>query len=178
VGLDGHGGVVDLSRWLPDGRRLVLAGPTAKAPSRLYLQAIDGGPPKPFTPSGVEAVRWWAMPVAPDGSSVIARGMDGSLGMWRTSGEGVIPLKLPPEAVPIEFTSDGRGVFVGYQTGTGWSIRQFDIASGKETPWRDIVANDRAGMRLSQIYVTPGGRHYVHSYSRLLVDLYVAQGLR
>jgi hypothetical protein len=170
--------IVDMTRWLPDGKHLVVAGPTPKTQSRLFLQGIDGTPPKPITPPGVEVVRWWTMPIAPDGSRVIARGPDGALGMWRTNGDGVVPLTgLAPGAVPIEFTEDGKGVFVGHQTSNGWSVRRYDLGSGKETPWRDIIASDLAGMRLTQIYMTPSGRHYVHSYSRLLVDLYVAQGL-
>ena len=170
--------VVDLTRWLPDGKHLVVIGPTPKASSRAYLQAIDGTPPKPFTPPGVEVVRWWTMPVSPDGARVVVRSPDGSIAAWRTDGGGAEPLKgVTPDAVPIEFTADGKGLFIGHQTSTGWTVRRYDIASGKESPWREIVANDLAGMRLSQIYMTPSGQHYVHSYSRLLVDLYVAQGL-
>jgi WD40 repeat protein len=171
--------VVDFTRWLPGGKHLVVAGPTPKEPSRLYLQPIDGTPAKPFTPPGVEAIRWWAMPVSPDGARVIARGPDGAIGAWRIDGGGGEPLKgLTPDAVPIEYSVDGKAVFVGHQTPTGWSVRRYDLASGSETPWREIVANDLAGLRLSQVYMTPSGRHYVHSYSRLLVDLYVAEGLR
>ena len=174
-----EGIVVDLTRWLPDGKHLAVVGPTAKASSRVYLQAIDGTPARAFTPAGVEAIRWWTMPVSPDGSRVVVRSPDGSIAAWRTDGGGAEPLKgVTPDAVPIEYTTDGRGLFIGHQTRTGWVVRRYDIASGREAPWRDIVANDLAGMRLSQIYVTPSGQHYVHSYSRLLVDLYVAQGLR
>jgi WD40 repeat protein len=171
--------VVDLTRWLPDGKHLVVFGPTPKAPSRAYVQAIDGTPPKPFTPPGVEVVKWWATPVSPDGSRVIARGPDGVIAAFPIDGSNPEPLKgIPPDAVPIEYTADGRGVFVGHRTSTGWSVRRYDLATARETPWKDIVANDLAGLRLSQIYMTPDGRSYVHSYSRLLVDLYVAQGLR
>ena len=171
--------VVDLTRWLPDGKHLVVIGPTPKAPSRAYVQAIDGSPPKAFTPLGVEVVRWWAMPVSPDGSRVIARSPDGTIAAWPVAGGAPEPLRgVSADAVPIEWTADGKAVFVGHQTSVGWSIRRYDLASGTETPWKDIVAGDQAGLRLSQIYMTPNGRNYVHSYSRLLVDLYVAQGLR
>jgi WD40 repeat protein len=171
--------VVDLTRWLPDGKHLVVFGPTPKAPSRGYVQALDGTPPKPFTPPGVEVVKWWATPVSPDGSRVIARGLDGTMAAYPVAGGNPEPLAhLAPDALPIEYTADGKAVFVGHRTATGWSVRRYDLATGHETPWKDIVANDLAGLRLSQIYITPDGRSYVHSYSRLLVDLYVAQGLR
>jgi hypothetical protein len=157
----------------------VIMGPTPNGSSRGYLADLSGAPPKPFTPEGVEVVRWWSLPVASDGSRVIARGPDGVLAAWPVSGGPPEPVKgLTEDAVPIEYAEDGKAVFVGHRTDTGWSVRRLDIATGRETPWRDITATDQAGIRLSQLYITPNGRYYVHSYSRLLVDLYVAQGLR
>jgi hypothetical protein len=124
-------------------------------------------------------VKWWATPVSPDGSRVIARGIDGTMAAYPISGGNPEPLpNLPADAVPIEYTADGKAVYVGHRMSTGWSVRRYDLGTAREAPWKDIVANDLAGLRLSQIYITPDGRSYVHSYSRLLVDLYVAQGLR
>ncbi len=34
-----------------------------------------------------------------------------------------------------------------------------------------------AGLRLSWVYITPNGRFWIHSYSRLLTDLYTVEGL-
>ena len=31
---------------------------------------------------------------------------------------------------------------------------------------------------MSEVYLTPNGRFWAHSYSRLLTDLYVAEGIR
>jgi WD40 repeat protein len=170
--------VVDLTRWLPDGKHVVLMGPRPNKPSRGYVADLSGTPPRPFTPEGVEVVRWWTLPVAPDGSRVIAQGPDGVVAAWPLDGGSPEPVKgLAADAVPIEWASDGSALFVGHRTDSGWSVRRLDLATGRETPWKDIVATDQAGIRLSQLYITPNGKYYVHSYSRLLVDLYVAQGL-
>ena len=40
-----------------------------------------------------------------------------------------------------------------------------------------ILPAEAAGLRLSWIYVTPNGRFWVHSSSRLLTDLYSVVGV-
>ena len=57
-------------------------------------------------------------------------------------------------------------------------IRRHELASGRETPWTEVAPAQPGGIRLSQIYITPDGRYWLHGYSRLLTDLYVAEGLR
>jgi hypothetical protein len=42
----------------------------------------------------------------------------------------------------------------------------------------DVAANQVAGARLSWIFITPDGRYWAHSYSRLLMDVYLAEGVR
>ena len=44
--------VVDAAAWLPDGRRVILFDQPPGKPSRGYVQDIDGGAPKAFTPEG------------------------------------------------------------------------------------------------------------------------------
>lgn len=45
-------------------------------------------------------------------------------------------------------------------------------AAYRETPWTQITPGQVAGARLSQLFFTPDGRYWAHSYSRLLTDLY------
>jgi hypothetical protein len=59
-----------------------------------------------------------------------------------------------------------------------WKIRRQALADGRETPWTEIYPAHPGGIRLSQVFITPDGRYWVHGYSRLLTDLYVAEGLR
>jgi hypothetical protein len=33
-------------------------------------------------------------------------------------------------------------------------------------------------VRISWIFITPDGRHWAHGYSRMLLDVYVAEGVR
>ena len=169
----------DTAAWLPDNRRIVLFGQQAGKPGRGYVQDIESGAPRPFTAEGVSALRWWSLPVAPDGSRVIARGEDGVPAFFRVSDGAHEPVPgLRPGESPIRFSGDGRGLLVAHGNGLPWVVERMDIATGRRTPALEIRAREAAGLRLSIIDVTPDARHYVHSYSRLLTDLFVVKGLK
>ncbi len=171
--------VIDAVAWLPNGRRVVMFGqPQGQAP-RGYVQDIGGGEPRPFTPEGVGSLRWWMLPVSPDGSRVVARGVDGKTAIYKISdgtSEGMRGLNEGD--VPVRWTADGRGLFVAHGNGLPWIVERLDVATGRRTPALEIRARDASGLRLSLIGMSPDGRHYVHSYSRLLTELFVVQGLR
>jgi hypothetical protein len=169
----------DTAAWLPGNRRVVLFGQHAGQPGRGYVQDIEGGPPRPFTAEGVTALRWWSLPVAPDGSRVIARSVDGVPAFFRVSDGAHEPVPgLRPGESPIRFSEDGRALLVARGNGLPWVVERMDIATGRRTPAIEIRAREAAGLRLSIIDVTPDARHYVHSYSRLLSDLFLVKGLR
>ncbi len=68
-------------------------------------------------------------------------------------------------------------MFVGRGNGLPWVIERMDLATGRRTPALEIRAREAAGLRLSLVHVTPDARHWVHSYARLLSDLFVVDGL-
>ena len=169
----------DTAAWLPDNRHVVLFGQHVGKPGRGYVQDLEGGAPRPFTAEGVTALRWWSLPVAPDGSRVIARGQDGLPTFFRVSDGAHEPVPgLRPGESPIRFAEDGRSLLVARGNGLPWVVERMDIATGRRTPAVEIRAREAAGLRLSIIDVTPDARHYVHSYSRLLSDLFVVKGLK
>jgi hypothetical protein len=57
-------------------------------------------------------------------------------------------------------------------------VRRHDLRTGRGTPWTAIVPADTAGLRLSSVFMTASGKHWLPSYSLLLTDLYIAEGLR
>jgi hypothetical protein len=56
-------------------------------------------------------------------------------------------------------------------------VLKLDPATGRSAAWTEIRPRESAGLRLSGIYITPNGRYWVHTYSRLLTDLYTVEGL-
>ena len=171
--------IIENARWLPDGQRIVFFGPTARARSRGYVQQVSGGAPVAFTPDGVEPPTWWALAVSPDGTRVTGRGPDGAIALWPVGGGPAQPMpKLPADAVPIAWSPDGRSLVIARRTTPGWALSRFEIETGQVLAIREVTPREVAGLRATFVASTPDARYFVHSYSRLLVDLYVADGLK
>jgi dipeptidyl aminopeptidase/acylaminoacyl peptidase len=171
--------VIDTARWHPDGRRIVIVGQSPARRARAYVMDVEGGLPRPFTPEQIEQVRWWALPLAPDGSKVILRSPEGRIVAYRIEdGAAEAVPGLEEGDVPVQYAADGRSLFVGRFDRGSWHVRRVDLATGRATPVREIRPPDIAGLRISLFTLTPDGRYYAHSYSRLLTDLYVVEGIR
>jgi hypothetical protein len=165
-------------KWLPSGR-IVAFGAVGKGRIRGNVIDPTDGSQRPFTPEGVEPVRYWSIPVSPDGARVVARDPEGRLHAYPVDGSPPVSIDgLSPLDIPLEWSSDGRALFVARPGETSWRIRRHELAGGRETPWTEIIAANPGGIRLSQIFITADGRYWVHGYSRVLTDLYLAEGLR
>ena len=166
----------DFLRWLPDGRIVMWA--RSSGHRRGYLLDPKGGPPRPFTDEGVEAVRYWATPISPDGSRVMARDAQGHVNAYRVDGGTPEPIPgLSASDLPLEWSADGRAVFVTRIGELPWRIRRHELATGREEPWTEIAPGQMSGVRLSWVFLTPDGRFWAHSYSRMLTDLYAVEGM-
>jgi hypothetical protein len=92
---------------------------------------------------------------------------------------------------------DGRLMFLNSDDAVGWSedgqtiwalagrrlparIVRIDLATGKRTPWREIVDADPAGLNptFMRLYVSDDGKSYASGYARTLSDLYLVAGLK
>jgi hypothetical protein len=170
----------DIAAWLPDSRRVVMFGQVAGQPSRGYVQDIDGGPPRPFTKEGarVGLLRWWRLPVSPDSTRLIARNAQGVLTIFHIdNGESEPIAGLRPDDLPVQWLADGRGILVAHGDGLPWVVERLELATGRRTPAYEVRARDAAGLRLSMLAPSTDGKHWAHSYSRLLTDLYIVEGL-
>jgi WD40 repeat protein len=171
----------DTVAWLPDSRRVVMFGQPQGQLSRGYVQAIDGGPPKPFTTegTGVRSVRWWTLPVSPDGTRIIAAGAEGQPSIFQLSDGSSTPVPgLGDDEFVVQWLQDARHLLVARAEGSAWVIERLELTTGQRTPAFEIRAREGAGLRLSVVAISRDGRHYVHSYSRLLSDLFLVDGLR
>jgi hypothetical protein len=172
--------VYNLVDWL-DPTHVVGFGQKSGESSRGYIQDINGGPPRSFTPQGTAAnvLRWWLLPVAPDGLSVIGADDHGTPMIYRVNGAVPEPVpRLAPGDIPVQWTPDGRGLLVAHGGGLPWLVERLDLSTGARSPATTIRAHDPAGLRLSVFSISRDARYYVHSYSRLLSNLVVANGIK
>ena len=79
----------------------------------------------------------------------------------------------------IEWTADGRGLYVHRSGEPTLKIFRFDLATGRKELFKEIIPADRAGIFTPPaIRLTPDGKGYVYTVRRYLMDLYLADGLK
>ena len=126
--------------WDSTGRKVVFTGAERKGESRLYVQDLAGGPPRPMTPVGVELPKI-GRPVSPDGTRVAAVGPDFIPALYPLAGGEPVGIPgLSEEDVPLCFTPNGRELFVARYKETPPLVERVDIATGKTRPWRGCAA--------------------------------------
>ena len=167
-------------RWLADGRMVMFGAPAgAGAPSRLRPRP-QGGPAPP-----VHARRRRAdallghRRLAGRHTSGRARSLGSRQRLSRgRRSAGALPnpeARRPPPGVDRRRTGASRRERL---RATVADLRRHEIASGRETPVTEVAPSLVAGGRMSWMLDTPDGRYWAHSYSRILVDVYLAEGLR
>ena len=171
--------IVNAGEFTPDGRRLVLLAVRGNEPFRGYVQNIDDGSIKAFTEPGIAFIQNRMIIVTRDGRFATFLDPAGRVRMYPLDGGQPIPVAgLKDDEFPLRWTPDAREVFVSSGRMAPWRIERLDPASGRRTPWKIVTPLQAAGVRLSGIVLSPGGEALVHSYSQLLSDLYVVDGVR
>src|SRR5579863_3087646 len=164
-------------RWFPDGKRIVFSGDEPGHGLRLYVQEVSGGEAHAISPEGVNSSLF---AISPDGKLVSDVGPDGKVYLYPTEGgePRVVP-GLEVGDVPINWTADGRSLFV-YRLGEiPAKVYRLDLATGHKQFWKQLVPPDTSGVtEITEIMITPDGRSYVYEYARTLSDLYLVKDVK
>jgi hypothetical protein len=167
------------ARWFPDNRRILVNGKAdqgEKGAVRSYVLDLAGGKPWALTPAGS-----WGLSVSPDGSWVAGVAPKG-VNLWRVTG----PPEQPGQAVPgsepgdrpIGWTIDGKSLWIFRRGELPAHVYRLEIATGRRQLWKTIAPVDLSGVySILDVEITPDGRSYFYSYSRVLSELYVVRGL-
>ncbi len=165
------------AKWFPDGSRLLVAASEPDHRVRLYVQQLEGGKPRALTPEGVNA----GDAISPDGKVVAVAGPDRRIQLYPAEGGEPRPgPTLEPGEAPIQWSADGRSLFVrGPGELQAVRVYRLDLASGRKEQWKEFRPPDPAGaVGLNPILVTPDGRSYAYGYQQQLSDLFLVEGLR
>jgi hypothetical protein len=165
--------------WDSSGRRVVFAGIDGQDHERLYVQDVDGGPPRAVTGEGVTLAKV-GRPVSPDDRRVVALGPDDVPALYPLAGgEPVAVPGLGELDVPICWTPDGRELFVARYENTPATIERVDVSSGRTRPWAASGRAPASGLwGQNRILVTPDGESYAYSQVRRMSDLYLTSPLK
>jgi tRNA A-37 threonylcarbamoyl transferase component Bud32/Tol biopolymer transport system component len=167
--------------WDNTGRRVVFSGVDKQNSLRVYVQDLEGGPPKAVTPDdvGLDKV---GRPVSPDGRRVVAIGSDGVPALYPLAGgEPVAVPGLGVGDVTLCWTPDGSALMVArYEESQDAPprIQRVEVTNGRTRPWNRIQRAAPAGLQSTRILLTPDGESYAYSYLRAQIDLYITSKLQ
>ena len=177
-----NGGLTTIgwSNWLPDGTKVVFAANAAGEKSRLYTQDVAGGPPRPITQEGV-TFRFGTF-VSPDGSLVVAQDAEKRFLLYAVAGNGG-PASRPVPGLqegerPIQWSADGRSLFVLGGNDRLAKVFLLDVVSGERTLWREFSSRDPSFGAPFRFFVTPDGKSWVRSYGKWTSNLFILEGVR
>jgi DNA-binding winged helix-turn-helix (wHTH) protein/Tol biopolymer transport system component len=161
------------AQWFPDGKRILFQGREPDHNLRMYVTEVAGK----TVSVGPEIRRMGPMSV--DGKFVLAVGTDRQF--WRYPLDGGSP--LPTQGIKssddlICWSADSRFVYLR-EGGLPDKLYQVDLTTGRRQLVRVLLPPDPAGVnQILSASITPDGKSYAYSYSRVLSDLYLVRGLR
>jgi len=158
----------------PDGLSLVFTGTGTSGRARVYVKPLAGGAARPVTPDGIGL---WANAIAPDGSAVIAR-CETALCVYSLAGGEPRRLADTDKMSPVGWPA--AGVVIARDASlVPARLFRFDLATGRRTPWRELIPADRSGVRrINSVSIAADGLSYAYSFTRQVSDLYAVTGLR
>ncbi|MEO8360539.1 MAG: WD40 repeat domain-containing serine/threonine protein kinase [Vicinamibacteria bacterium] len=166
--------------FVSDGKTIVIAGSEKDHGSRLFVQDLAGGDPKPISGEGVRLTPFQSRLVSPDNRTVAAIGPDQTLALYPLTGGD--PRKIPgldPTVRAIGWT-DHPGTFFVSPNAESRRVPVFrmDVATGRRELWKEIGPEDPIGSPLTmRVQVTPDGRRYAYIYFLSASELFVINGV-
>ena len=172
------------ARFLPDGNHVLVVAKHGDGKSVASVLSFSGGPPRIVSDDfplreGSEGNRPLS-PVSPDGRFVAAAALAGRIVLLPLDGGPVRDLPgSGTNDLPIQWTADGRQLFVLGLTGLPAKIYKVDLSTGRREVWREIQPADRVGVSgIRTAQVTTDGTAWSYAYSQYRSSLYLVKGLR
>jgi serine/threonine protein kinase/Tol biopolymer transport system component len=165
--------------WFPDGKRILVAGSEPGHSSRLYVRDLEGGKLQPVTPEKVEVSVGQDI-LSPDGKWIAVSEAGQNAKLYPVDGGEPRPISGIAEGdVPIQWTADGRSLYVRRWDEIPARVFRLDLGTGRRELWKQVMPADHTGViKISGILPTPDGRAYAYSYLRVLSGMYVVEGLK
>jgi len=165
--------------WFPDGRKIYFTGTEAGHRLRTYVQDIGGGEPRPVTDEGMEGGL-----LSPDGKLIAA--VDRFREFYLCPVEGGEPRAIDGYEEGdglLQWSVDGRSLFLRGGGDLVLKIYKLDLASGRRELWKELTPPDPAGLidigsSIGEVRITPDGKFYVYTSWTIPGELYLVEGLK
>ena len=160
--------------FLPGGKQVLVTGSEPGHGPRLYVRDFAGGKPRAVSPEG-----YGGGLASPDGKWATVRGPDRKRYLYPLSGGEPKPIPgLGPEDAPLQFSPDGRFLYIAATSEAPAQVYRLDLATGKKELWKSLMPADAAGVSAINPLPTPDGSAYVYNYTRVLSDLFLVDGVK
>jgi hypothetical protein len=168
--------------WLPDGKRILVAGRRGSEATRIFVQSLAGGSPQAVTPPGM-GWPFFTGAVSPAGDKFVVVNTNQVPMVFFINGSGAKPIPgFTDQDFVIGWCDDNESAFV--MTGRDvWPVRihrvRMDSGLRSAEPVITLQLPDMAGIVLSPfVLITPDAQHYVFGVPRNLCDLFLLEGLK
>jgi Tol biopolymer transport system component len=174
----------DGAAWFPDSKEIVFVGSEPGHGNRCYVQSVDGGAPRAFTPEGMVLCN-----VSPNGL-ILGLTEDNQAFLYRTasSADPEKVFQFAPGERPAGWTADGKFLYLFQNLQTPLTTTRLEIATGRRSFWKQL-SSPPSGLEIGQdqciqcirregLVITPDGQSYAYTYSNDSSDLYIVVGLK
>jgi len=160
--------------FFPDGRQILFTGVEVRpdAAIRSYVQDINTGDVRPLTEEWTTALR-----ISPDEKTAITLQPDQTYYLQPLDGGDPKPISgLESGDEPIQWSNDGRAVYVIGAGEFATKIYRVNLATGNRREWKTIDPPNKVGLvglelNPGGILITPDGKVSVYTYWILLQQL-------
>ena len=162
--------------FLPGTDRIHFLAGDRSGTFRIYAQRMDRSLPEPISP---DSATDRGCP-SPDGQFVIGRGPDRRNYLYPVSGGDPRPLPgLEGMAAPLQWTVDGKGLYLTRPTEVPARVWLVPAPGGREALYKAIQPANRVGLVVVKtILISPDAKTIAFTYTRTTSDLFVADGIR
>jgi eukaryotic-like serine/threonine-protein kinase len=160
--------------WVPDGSSIIVIGNEPGQPRRSYLLDLNGKS-RPITPPGTAGLY-----VTQDSKFLFATDPQAKHWLYPLAGGDPVPfpVKLNGNEIFVRFDPDGKSILVRTRAIPSKASRVF-LNDGHREDVRQISPPDPAGVQtIAAVVCDKDCKSYAYSYSRLLSDLWVVDGLK
>lgn len=143
------------------------------------MQDMDGGLPRAVTPEALVGRL-----LSPNGELVAAVDRYGEYYLCPIRGGEPQPIEGYVDGdVLLQWSGDGRSLFVREAGNLVLRIHKLDLSTGRREFWRELAPPDPAaltdiGSNQGEVRLTPDGKSYAYTYWTFSGELYLAEGLR
>jgi hypothetical protein len=165
--------------WFPRTNRVLLLANEKGHARRCYVLDLDQGGLRAVSAEG-KGVEFLGHVVSPDEKTFAAAGEGGQVALHPVDGgEPKVLPGAPKGTVPLQWSPDGKFLFVYQRESLPAKILRVDLATQKVEPWKELSPGDSTGIvRVPNVDLGADGRSYVYTYTRRLSELYLAEGLK